>query len=139
MSAKPGIRISAILILIHLLGHTGGHIGWDDPTVPLGDVVKTMKSHSAEFMGATKSMADYFQGYSLIMFGLFGMTIALLWILSVAVESNTKLVKQLLFPIGITYLLFGAIEYMYFFPFAAIISFLAGVFALYARTKLKLE
>ncbi len=137
MTSKLLIRISAILIFIHLLGHTIGHLGWDDETGPLFGVVKEMKSHSAEFMGATKSLADYYNGYSLIMFGLFGMTILMLWILSNHSATNQKLVRQVLFPIGIAYLFFGVIEYLYFFPFAAVISILAGLSAILATLKLK--
>ncbi len=136
MTAKLLIRISAILILVHLLGHTMGHIGWDDETGPLFGVVKEMKSHSAEFMGATKSMADYYEGYSFIMFGLFGMSILLLWILSNNTLTNQRIVKQLLYVIGFSYLFFGAIELLHFFPFAAIVSFLAGFFSILATLKL---
>ncbi|UIR57300.1 hypothetical protein LZQ00_05655 [Sphingobacterium sp. SRCM116780] len=136
MTAKRLIRISAILILVHLLGHTGGHLSWDKASGPLFGVVKEMKSHSAEFMGATKSMADYFNGYSLIMFGLFGMSILVLWTLSNHTFRSAKLVKQILYPMGVTYLAFGVIEFLYFFPFAAIISLLAGILMLFSTLKL---
>lgn len=137
MTPKLFIRTSAILIFIHLLGHTMGHLSWDDETGPLFSVVKEMKSHSAEFMGATKSLADYYNGYSLMIFGLFGMTILVLWILSNHSTTNQKLVRQILYPVGIAYLFFGIAEYLYFFPFAAIISILAGVSAILATLKLK--
>jgi len=137
MTAKLLIRISAILILVHLLGHSAGHIGWDKSEDPkMNEVVNVMKGYSAEFMGATKSMADYYVGYSYIMFGLFGMSILLLWMLSNHTTTNQKLVKQLLYPIGVSYLFFGLTEYVYFFPFAAIISLIAGLCALFATFKL---
>lgn len=137
MTAKLLLRISAILIFVHLLGHAGGHMGWDKPKDPkMMEVVTAMKGYSAEFMGATKSMADYFHGYSLFLFGLYAMSIALLWVLSGYAAQHPKLVKQLIYPIGLAYLLFGIIEFIYFFPFAAIISLLAGLSAIFATLKL---
>lgn len=136
MTAKRLIRISAILIFIHLLGHAMGHIGWDDESGPLYGVIKEMKSHSAEFMGANKSMADFYVGYSFILFGFLGMTIIMLWILSNNTSSNQKLVKQILYPIGFAYLFFGVIEFLQFFPLAAILSILAGFISILAILKL---
>jgi len=137
METKILLRIAAFLILVHLLGHSIGHFTWDKPSDPkMQDVVTTMKGYSVEFMGATKSMADYYNGYSLIMFGLFGMTVLVLWILSNHATTSQKLVKQMLYPIGLTYVIFGIIEWLYFFPFAAIISILAGIIALSSIAKL---
>jgi hypothetical protein len=133
MKIKILIRISAVLICVHLLGHCVGHLSWDKPDDSrMVEVISSMKGYSAEFMGATKSMADYYHGYSLMMFGLFAMSIVLLWILSNHATTNQKLVKQLLYPIGIIYVCFGIIEVIYFFPFAAIVSLLAGIFVLLA-------
>lgn len=134
MSAKNLICIAAVLILIHLLGHAVGHFSWDDSAGPLFEVVKLMKSKSADFMGATKSLADYYHGYSMIMFGLYGMSIAILLIL--ANHTSSKMTRQLLIPIGITYVFFGIIECLYFFPFAAAVSFLAGLLILFSVLKL---
>lgn len=136
MKSKLLIRISAILILVHLIGHTIGHLSWKDETGPHFGVVKQMISHQAEFMGATKSMADYYNGYSLLMFGIFAMTIVLLWILSNNTLTNTKMANQILYLIGVTYVFFGIIEWMYFFPFASAISLLAGLLAFFSAVKL---
>lgn len=136
ITSKLFTRLSAIFIFIHLLGHTGGHMGWDDETGPLYHVVKVMKSNSAEFMGATKTMADYFNGYSIMLFGVFGMSILILWNVSNHLQTNKQLAKPILVSMGIAYLFFGIVEYIYFFPFAAFISFFAGLFALLAVFKL---
>lgn len=90
------------------------------------EVVKSMKSNEAEFMGATRSMADYYHGYSIILFGLYGMSILILWVLSGS-EENVKTTKTISGILGVTYLFFAVIEAIYFFPFAASISGLAGV------------
>ena len=111
-------------------------MSWDDESGPLIGVIKEMKSHSAEFMGATKSMADYYYGYSLILIVFLGMSIGLLWILSNHTGTSQKLVKEILLTIGLVYVIFGVIEFLYFFPFAAIISMLAGIFAIFSTSKL---
>lgn len=131
MKAKYYFRLSAILVLIHLLGHTMGHLGCDKPEDPkMKDVVDTMKNYSSEFMGATHSMADYFNGYSIILIGLLAMSIVLFWILSNHTETNQKLVNLIALIIGLGFIFFGTVEYIFFFPFAAIISLIAGISAL---------
>jgi len=128
MKAKVLLKIAAGLILIHLFGHGVGHKDWDKPTDPkMMDVVTVMKSHQSEFMGAVHSMADYYKGYSILIFGLYGMSISLLWFTSGFVQEHPAIANGILYPIGIAYLFFGIVEFIYFFPFAAIISFLAGV------------
>lgn len=128
MKSKILLRIACVLILVHLLGHSMGHLQWDKPKDPkMKEVVDLMKSYSTEFMGATKSMANYYEGYSLIMFFVFAMTILILWSVSSFVDTHKDIAVKILYPIAITYLAFGVIEYFYFFIFAASISFLAGV------------
>ena len=133
MKAKVLLKIAAGLILIHLIGHGVGHTGWDKPTDPkMMDVVTAMKSHDGEFMGAVHSMADYYKGYSILIFGLYGMSISLLWFASGFVQEHPAIANTILYPIGIAYLFFGIVEFIYFFPFAASISFLAGVLTILA-------
>lgn len=135
MKAKLLLRIAAILILVHLLGHSVGHFTWDKAEDPkMQEVITAMKSHKAEFMGAEKSMADYYNGYSLMTFGLFAMTICILWFASGYINTNRPIARQILLPVGIVYLFFGIVEFMAFFPFAASMSFLAGALTLITVT-----
>ncbi len=140
MTTKVLLRIAAVLLVIHTLGHLMGHLGWDKPEdKKMQAVVDAMHSYSAAFMGAHKSMADYYNGYSLMMFGLFGMTISLLWILSIDAEKQMNIVRRLLYPVAIAYLFFGAIEFGYFFPFAGAISSLVGLLVLTAAIRLSVK
>jgi hypothetical protein len=128
MNSKLLLRIASILILVHLLGHTMGHLTWDKPEdTKMAGVVTVMKGYKAEFMGADRSMADYHNGYSLMIFGLFGMSIVIIWLASGFVNDNKVIAGKVLYPIGIVYLIFGIVEYIYFFPFAAVTSFVAGL------------
>ena len=128
MKSKILLRIACLLILVHLLGHSLGHLSWDKPKDPkMKEVVDMMKGYSTEFMGASKSMANYYEGYSIILFFVFAMTILILWSVSSFIDTHKDVAVKILYPIAITYLAFGVIEYFYFFIFAASISFLAGV------------
>lgn len=138
MKAKVLLRIAAALIFVHLLGHGMGHAGWDKPEDPkMQEVIAAMKGYSAVFMGATKSMGDYYNGYSLIMFGLYAMTILIVWFASEFIHEHTAIAVKILYPIAITYLAFGVIEYIYFFAFAASMSFLGGLLTLLSITVAK--
>ena len=133
MNAKVLLRIAAALILVHLLGHSVGHAGWDHPEDPkMMDVVTVMKSYKAEFMGAVKSMADYYNGYSILIFGLYAMTISLLWLTSGFILEQPSIAGKILYPVGIAYVFFGVVEFLYFFPFAASMSFFAGILTLFS-------
>ena len=137
-NAKVLLRIAAGLMFIHLLGHTVGHATWDKPEDPkMLDVVTAMKSYEAEFMGSVKSMADYYNGYSLLIFGVYAMSLVLLWITSGFVQEQTVIAKKILYPVGITLLFFGIVEFMFFFPFAASMSLLAGILTISSVTVLK--
>ncbi|AWH86131.1 hypothetical protein HYN59_13875 [Flavobacterium album] len=136
MSSKLLLRIAAVLITIHLLGHTIGHLNWDNPTDPgMAKVVRVMKGYQADFMGASKSMADYHTGYSIMIFGLFGMSIVILWLTSGFINENRLIAKKVVCPVGFAYIFFGIAEYMYFFPFAAATSFIAGLLIMIVLVK----
>ena len=131
MKAKWFLRIAAILIFIHLLGHSMGHTGWDKPKDPrMQEVVDAMKSYEGQFMGASQSMADYFNGYSLILFLVLGMSVIQLWIASGLLDDKGDIIKKMLYPVAVAYFGFSVIEFIYFFPFAGSISFLAALFIL---------
>jgi hypothetical protein len=137
MKIKLLLRIACGLITVHLVGHAMGHSTWDQPEDPqMQDVVSAMSGYKGAFMGATKSMADYFNGFSLMMFFVFGMSISILWFASVFGENQRAIAMKILWPIGWMYVAFAAIEFWYFFPFAATISLGAAIFVFLAVYKL---
>ena len=138
MKAKVLLRIAAFFILIHLVGHGVGHSTWDKPADPkMQDVVDTMVGYEAEFMGATRSMGDYFNGYSLIMFFVYAMSLSILWTCSNFAESQKAIIRKILSPIAIAYISFGVIEFSHFFAFAAAMSIGAGLLILFAIFKIR--
>ncbi len=131
MNSKLLLRIAAVLIAVHLLGHSAGHSMWKQPADSAQQgVVQQMIAHKANFMGAVRSLADYYEGYSLMLLFVFAMSIWVLWTLSKLTRSNADLVKKILYPFSICYIAFGLIEFSYFFPFAAATSLVAGILML---------
>jgi hypothetical protein len=127
--AKLLLYLASLFIFIHMVGHFIGHSSWKTPKDPnMQKVVNAMVENKANYMGALRSLADFYHGFSLILFVLYILSI---WILLVLVNNlrrnDLRLVKNILFPLGLAYTLFGIIEFYQFFPFAAIISTLAGL------------
>ena len=140
MRAKVWLMIACIFILVHLLGHGVGHATWEKPAdAGMQKVVDAMVSYKSEFMGATRSMGDYYNGYSLILFFVYAMSISILWVSSRAQTSQRPLVKKILYPMAFAWLAFGVIEFMYFFPFAATMSLGAGLLILAAIFRMETE
>ncbi len=133
MNAKVLLRIAATLLGVHLLGHTAGHLGWDKSTTPkMATVIDGMKQVKEPFMGALRSKADYFTGYSLILFFVLAMSIMVLWAGSNKVKEHKSIIAPFIYAVGIAYIGIGIVEFLHFFAFAACVSLLAGLLAIVA-------
>ena len=121
------LYVSSLLIFIHLVGHYIGHRSWKMPTDSnMQSAVNAMIENKTNYMGAHRSLADFYHGYSLILFVVYILSIWVLLILADSRSRDIRLAKRILLPFGIAYTLFGVIEFFQFFPFAAIVSTLAG-------------
>ncbi|MCF0070918.1 hypothetical protein LZD49_10580 [Dyadobacter sp. CY261] len=133
MKPRLLMRIAALFVLIHLIGHSFGHFSWKETTNPAKqEVIKQMTGPRFEFMGAMRSMGDYYEGYSLILFVVYAMSIALILSAAGYADSNHDIARKVLTPIGIGYVAFGIIEFLHFFPFAASMSLGAGALIILA-------
>lgn len=115
-------------MVFHLAGHTFGHLGWrasNDPAQQ--EVIHYMTTYKFPFMGAVHSIGDYYEGYGWISAIAMSFFVFMLWILSSACETSTALVRKILFTFFICLLIWAAIEFLFFFPFAASITFAAAV------------
>ena len=138
LQSKKLVKIAAGLLLFHLLGHLIGHYTWkeDKGNLQKREVIRQMTEPRFDFMGASRSMGEYYEGYSTLLSITFIVLAWVLWQTSGLLEEKHKAGKQLALFIGIGLLLFSITEFVYFFPFAAIISLLAGGFSLLAlKTK----
>jgi hypothetical protein len=136
-TSKILLRIAAALMLIHGLGHTIGHSGWKKSTDPVQQgVINQMTGPKFPFMGVTRSMGEYFDGYGYACsIGILLFTLAL-WFTSGELYGSPGLAKKMMLTMSVCLLAWGIDEVIFFFPFAAGISLLAcactfGAFHLY--------
>ncbi|MDB4922090.1 hypothetical protein [Mucilaginibacter sp.] len=131
MKPKLLLRISAILMFLHTVGHTFGALSWKNaPNPSVGQVISGMQKNHFEFMGRSTTLASFFEGYGYTMILVLLLISVLLWLL--AAEINNRLSAKLLPLLSVFLLLMAIIEYIYFFAFAAAFSLLAGLCTLLA-------
>jgi hypothetical protein len=127
MKAKVLLRIASILMLLHTAGHTIGAFTWKEaPNTRVARVIAGMQSEHFMFMGKSLTLASFFDGYGFGNIGVLLLVSILLWLLSTAVNRNMVLVM------GIFLIFFGVNELIYFFPFAAAFTLIAGLATLFA-------
>jgi len=122
------LRIAAALMFIHGLGHTIGHSGWKNSTNPAQEgVIRHMTGPKFPFMGVTRSMGEYFDGYGYgCSIGMLLFVLAL-WFTSGELSGSPTLAKKLTLGTAVCLLAWGIDEIIFFFPFAAGLSLLAAV------------
>jgi hypothetical protein len=138
MKSKTLLRAASIVMLIHAIGHTFGHLSWKEVSEPTKqEVINQMTQKQFPFMGTVRSMGDYYTGYGYASTIALLLVVFLLWIISGTLEKTNDLSKKVL--IGLTIFLFcwGIDEIIYFFPFAAGFSFLSFLLCLIVLIKLK--
>lgn len=133
MTPKLLIRIAAVLIFIHGFGHTIGHSGWKKAPDPVErQVIQQMTGHKFPFMGETRSLAEYYDGYGYACSIALFVIAAIFFIVAVDLSANIKLAKKIVLTLSIGLLFWALDEWIFFFPFAAAITFLAFVSSIYA-------
>ena len=76
-------------------------------------------------MGRSATLGQFYEGYGIIMILVLALISLQLWMLSD--ETDTPKATKMLTVMAAFLVLMAVLEYIYFFPFAAAISFLAGV------------
>jgi hypothetical protein len=132
MKPKVLLRIAAVLMLLHAVGHTMGALSWSQaPNARLAAVVTAMQTEHFVFMGRNASLALFYNGYGIIMiFALLFISVQL-WLLSMVFN------RLMVLAMGLFLLAMCICEYLYFFPFAAAFTGIAAVltFIAYARQR----
>jgi hypothetical protein len=127
------LRIAAVIMLLHNVGHTIGHVNWKDaPGEVNRRAIDAMTSNEFEFMGEQSTYARFFDGYGYAGTLTLLLAMVLLWILS-GVES--ELSKRLSLVTGIFLVSWAAMEYLYFFPLAAGMTLVAAILTLIGSMK----
>ena len=120
------LRSAAIVMLLHELGHTIGALSWRETTDPAKQqVINAMTGDKFSFMGAARSMGEYYHGYGLITILALLLLAAILWIGSEAGALQGPVFKLLIVSAIVLFSL-GIIELLFFFPLAALFSLTAG-------------
>ena len=122
MQPKVLLRIGALLMLLHSIGHTFGAIGWTKaPNSKIAIVIQGMMTEQFVFMGRTASLAQFYSGYGISMILVLLFISMQLWLLA----GNPYKKMLLLMAIFLSGLVIC--EYVYFFPLAALFTTLAAV------------
>jgi len=130
MKPKILIRIAAVLMFIHTVGHSFGALaGGKAPNAAVAQVMQGMQQNHFSFMGRSASLAIFFNGYgvAIILFLLFS-SFVLWWL---ATEAGTPFGRKLAVLSALYLTALTVIEVIYCFPFyftaAAAICMLAAL------------
>lgn len=131
MKPKILLRIAAMLIFIHSVLHTFGFGTWKQAPDPVYKaIVDGMIGHKFPFMGAIRSLGDFYEGFGYASsIALFLISIVL-WFVSDETSRSANLAKKIIYAVGTALVAWGIDELIYFFPFAAAITLTAAVLTL---------
>ncbi|MHA4808459.1 LIC_13387 family protein [Flavitalea flava] len=124
MKPKLLLRIAAALMLLHTIGHSIGALSWKKaPNAQIGNVIGAMQNQHFEFMGRQVSFGGFYEGYVISMI----FVLLLITVLLTLVSNNPQ--YPMVAALSVFLILLAITEYIYFFPFAAAFSLLAGLCA----------
>lgn len=137
---KPAIllRIAAIIMLLHTVGHTFGTLGWKKTTDPKKqEVISQMTDNNFPFMGANHSFGDAMDGYGFTIILALLLDSKLLWMMARSYKTAPQLTRNILIFLGVLLLLQGVLELKYFFPLAASFTLISAALTLIAVSQIK--
>jgi hypothetical protein len=138
MKPKLFLRIASGLILLHLILHSIGNSTWKQTNDPIKqNVISQMTDHKFPFMGTVRAMGDYFNGFGYITSIALALISLLLWILSGSSKENAGLTLKILVVVTVSLFVWAIDEFVFFFPFAACITLLAGLLSCIATLQLR--
>src|ERR1700754_557316 len=112
MKPKMILRIASISMLLHTIGHTIGAMTWKkDPDPAMQQVVDNMISHKFIFLGALRSIGDFYEGYGVTMIVVLLLMAVLLWQLSKMYVTYPEASTSILVPVSLGLLIIALIEF----------------------------
>ena len=128
MKPKIILRIASISMLLHTVGHTMGAMSWKkDPDPAIQQVVDNMISHKFIFLGALRSIGDFYEGYGITMIVVLLLITVLLWQLSKMYILYPEPAAGILVPMSVGLLIIALIEFRYFFFLPGTLTGIAGI------------
>jgi len=111
-----------------MAGHTIGHSSWKATSDPVKqEVINQMVGHQFPFMGATRSLGEFYDGYGWFAAIALLASGVLLWIVSDSAAESPVFSRRILIVLCLFLFAVGIEELIYFFAFAASFSLLAAV------------
>jgi hypothetical protein len=130
MKPKLLLRIAAILMLIHGVLHTTGFRQWKQDTDPAKqELIELMTGQRFPFMGTSRNMGEYYDGFGYCGSIALILIAVLLWIVSGELSSSPSLAKKVIVVLSFALLAWAIDETIYFFPFAVSLSLVASICA----------
>ena len=124
MKHKTWLRIAAVLMLLHTIGHTLGTLSWKDaPNAAVAATINAMQTNQFLFMGVKVSIAGFYVGYGITLVFVLLMISIMLWHLAANYQPFMVAV------LTVFLLIMATTEVIYFFPLAAALSGLSGICA----------
>lgn len=134
------LRVAVGLLIFHLIGHSFGNATWDETDDTAKKIViQEMVGKKFPFMGAERSMGEYYYGYGLITSVFLVYTSLLLFILSFYISKDKSLSLNLIWLSAVSTLSMSLIELIYFFPLATVTTLLSAICIIFAGIITKLE
>lgn len=138
MRSKIFLRIGAFLMLFHCIAHTFGAVSWKNTDDSIKkEVIAQMTAHRFPFMGSVRSLADTVDGYGFAATLTLFFIAAVMWICSSHLSASATPVRSILVLLVVILSLHGIVEWLYFFPFAALITWLSAIMTLASILSLK--
>ena len=138
MRPTLSLRIAAVIMVLHAMGHTYGIYTWKRTTGPVPqEVVKVMNETNFPFNRAEGNMAKFYDGLGYASTIALLLAASVLWIVSGFPTENSALSVKVLLPVALFLFLLGVDEVIYFFPMAAVFSFAATLLTAWAIFRLK--
>jgi hypothetical protein len=133
MKPKIILRIASISMLLHTIGHTIGAMTWKkDPDPAIQQVVDKMISQKFVFLGALRSIGDFYEGYGITMIFVLLLMAVLLWQLATTCVTYPGSVAKLLVPISLSLLVIALVEFRYFFFLPGTLTGIAGILSVWS-------
>jgi hypothetical protein len=134
ITSKLLLRISAIIMLLHSIGHTVGFSNWQSPNgkVPV-EVVRTMQDTHFLVRGKDTTMAASFSGSGYMVSIFLLLLVSILWTISNRTGKDASTIALLT---GIALALLVVVEFLFFFPMVAMLSLTAATLVFISLFKL---
>ena len=134
MKSKNLLRIAAVVLFLHAIGHSMGTFAWQTSisSIP-SEVVAKMHQDHFNFMGKESTMASLFTGNGIG--GLISLLLmsAILWMVS---GWNNRQAVTVLWIIGCAIVALAVCEIIYFFPMAYAFCLVAAALVFFSIFKI---